>query len=54
MFHKIKQIYNDLTKKYENISKKIKEYQIQLNYNLLKLRMLQVEIKFKNLYSLKN
>jgi len=42
-YNKIKQIYNDLIKKYENIAKKNKEYQIQLNYNLHKLKETEKE-----------
>ena len=42
-YNKIKQIYNDLIKKYENITKKNKEYQIQLNYNLHKLKETEKE-----------
>ena len=34
---------NDLIKKYENITKKNKEYQIQLNYNLHKLKETEKE-----------
>lgn len=42
-YNKIKQIYNDLIKKNENITKKIKDYQIKLNYNLLKLKEAEKE-----------
>ena len=39
----MKQIYNDLIKKYENITKINKEYQIKLNYNLHKLKETEKE-----------
>ena len=42
-YNKIKQIFNNLNNKYENINKKNKEFQVQLNYYLLKLKELEKE-----------
>ena len=42
-YNKIKQIFNNLNNKYENLNKKNKEFQVQLNYYLLKLKELEKE-----------
>ena len=42
-YNKIKQIFNNLNINYENINKKNKEFQVQLNYYLLKLKELEKE-----------
>jgi len=50
-YNKCKQIFNDLKNKYENINKKNKEFQMQLNYYILKIKEIEKE---KEKYIIKN